>query len=132
LLYPTPTNCGPDALRQLKRRPIYLSLIQAPILLVLLYIYITKTPAGLQGWKQELWLYTPLIALSVVSGIFQYRWHKAWKVYLKNRNGVVCTNCAYDMREVEPDTCPECGEQFDEAAAKKRWSEYLKIYPHFK
>ena len=60
------------------------------------------------------------------------RWTTSWHRYINDRNGVVCTNCAYDMTEVEPDTCPECGERFDAAAAKKRWSEYLNIYPHFK
>jgi len=75
---------------------------------------------------EDHWLVTVYIAGSVVAffGGMAYdtiRWAKLIKK-AKRYNRVLCTRCAYDMRDLRrAERCPECGKLWNRFEAKNKW-----------
>lgn len=63
-------------------------------------------------------LYLPIYVVIGVSATFSFR----LKRRVRDADGLVCTNCLYDLRGiVDADACPECGQSGSADTMRERW-----------
>lgn len=76
------------------------------------------------NWRHAIWaIYAPGLTLLLV-------WFSRADRATKRRvlgGDLPCWNCGYDLRATDsPGKCPECGQDFESAALREKWTKYLE------